>query len=280
MPLVEEYWSGAVKRLQAEVDIFNRLIGHAGEQGRENELSLVRVLENLIPRRLGVGSGMIIDSEDRRSKQTDIVLFDLSDQPTLLAQSTQAIFPVEVVHASVEVKTNLTAEEIKDCGRKKEALDGLTPADNFQTPLFVVLAYEADSAPDTVAKNFRALPVEQHPDLVCVLEPGLLGGRAFRAGDDFAMSLIPLHAQDQLGKKIPGKWTELDKRPVGSVTFTNGSSYPVTTVDRNKLLVGEPGRALLLFCSSLLDALASRGATPSSMIGHYLKGLAIEAYDL
>ncbi|MGH3686103.1 MAG: DUF6602 domain-containing protein [Pseudonocardiaceae bacterium] len=144
MPLVEEYWDGVLRRLQAEVDIFARLVRHQGERGRENELAFVRLLEGLVPKRYGLGSGMLIDSGDRFAKQTDIVVFDQSNGPTILAQTTQLLFPVEQVRVCVEIKTTLTKEEIKDCGKKKAALLSLKPTGGDNYPLFVVLAYHAD----------------------------------------------------------------------------------------------------------------------------------------
>jgi len=83
--VVEQYWSGVATRLQAEVEVFNRLIGHAGEQGRQKEVALVSILERLLPRRVGLGSGLLIDSTGGRSKQSDAVLFDDGDQPKILA---------------------------------------------------------------------------------------------------------------------------------------------------------------------------------------------------
>lgn len=278
--LVEQYWSGAVKRLQAEVDVFNRLIGHAGEQGRENELSLLRVLENLIPRRLGVGSGMIIDAQDRRSRQTDIVLFDLADQPTLLAQSTQVIFPVEVTHASIEVKTTLTADDLLDCGKKRAALARLVPAKGYSVPPFIVLAYAAWASPATVAQHFRDLSADERPDLLCILDPGVVGGPLYRDSDAaYEVALIPLHERDAAGDRISGRWWPIDSVPASAAVAAEGTLYPVTRVG-NQPTVGEPGRALLLFCVSLLRALAGRNAIPAPAIEHYLAGVAIEALAL
>lgn len=280
MALVEEYWSGAVKRLQAEVDVFNRLIGHAGEQGRENELSLARVLQNLIPRRLGVGSGVIIDAHDQRSRQTDIILFDLADQPTLLAQSTQVLFPVEVTHASIEVKTTLVAKDVVECGVKREALEALSPAEPHISPPFIVLAYSAWAKPDTIAKHFRDLPVPQRPDLVCILDPGVVGGHLFRGTPEkFTAALIPLHERTVSGERMSQRWWPLDGTPSGAVVAAEGTIYPVTRI-ASQPVVGEPGRALLLFCNSLLQALASRGAIPPPAISHYLTGVAVEALEI
>jgi hypothetical protein len=74
--VVQEYWGGVRQRLQAEVDIFSRLIRHYGEQGRENEVALSRLLGALVPQRLGLGTGMLIDSKDNYSRQIDLIVYD------------------------------------------------------------------------------------------------------------------------------------------------------------------------------------------------------------
>ncbi|MFD4563207.1 DUF6602 domain-containing protein [Streptomyces sp. NPDC058467] len=275
MNIVEQYWSSAVTRLQSEVDGFNKLIGHSGEQGRENELSLVRLLENLIPRRLGIGSGVVIDRENRRSKQTDIIIYDLSDQPTLMAQSSQVIFPIEVVHAVIEVKTTLNAAEIEDCGKKKESIDQLKSSDAQGQPHFSVLAYEAWAAPSTVARHLRDVRSESRPDSICILNPGLLGERSATNPEDFDFGLVPLHERADDGSRQENSWVTRSKAPVDAAVMEFGSTYPVTRVGR-EYIAGEPGRALILFCDTLLQALASRGVIPTPALSHYLTGAARE----
>ncbi|MEV7316426.1 DUF6602 domain-containing protein [Streptomyces microflavus] len=276
MNIVEQYWSSAVTRLQSEVEGFNKLIGHAGEQGRENELSLARLLENLIPRRLGIGSGVVIDCENRRSKQTDIIIYDLSDQPTLMAQSTQVIFPIEVVHAVIEVKTTLNAAEVVDCGKKKESIDALKPSGNQKSPHFSVLAYEAWAAPSTVATHLRDVPNTSQPDGICILNPGLLGGAT---AANFNFGLVPLHERGDDGARREASWISRERAPLDASVMEFGSRYPVTRVDR-KYVAGEPGRALLLFCDNLLQALASRGAIPAPALSNYLTDAARELLPL
>lgn len=280
MNIVEQYWSSAVTRLQSEVDGFNKLIGHAGEQGRENELSLVRLLENLIPKRLGIGSGVVIDSSNHRSKQSDIIIYDLADQPTLMAQSSQVIFPIEVVHAVIEVKTNLTAKEVVDCGEKKESVDSLISAEDRPNPFFSVLAYDAWAAPHTVAEHVRSVESEKRPDSLCVLNPGLLGNPNSDHEGNFDFGLVPLHSRDASGSRNPDSWIRLDKPPAGALLTEFGSSYPVTRMKDHGWLAGEPGRALLLFCDSLLQALAQRGAIPSPALSHYLTSTAREILQI
>jgi hypothetical protein len=271
-PIVEEYWDGVVRRLQAEVDIFNRLIGHAGEQGRENELSLARLLENLVPRRLGIGSGIVIDSTGQRSQQTDIVIYDLADQPTVMAQTNQVIFPVEVVYAVVEVKTVLRAADLVDFASKKRSMDKLTS--QFSTgPESLLLSYEAWAKPITVAEHIYDMDSSTRPDGLCVINPGILAGTpaGLSDGTGFRVGLAPLHERDGEGSRIIGNWRSMKSLPKGGVSIFEGTSYPVTRgPGRGWWLVGEPGRALLLFCEALLRSLALRKGLPKPAWSAYL----------
>ncbi|MEU4980843.1 DUF6602 domain-containing protein [Streptomyces sp. NPDC021969] len=280
MNIVEQYWSSAVSRLQAEVDGFNKLIGHAGEQGRENELSLARLLENLIPRRLGIGSGVVIDKENGRSKQTDIIIYDLADQPTLMAQSTQVIFPIEVVHATIEVKTTLTADEVKDCAEKKESIDSLKPAESRETPFFGVLAYDAWAAPKTIATHLRDIPSKKRAHSICILNPGVVGSPSTNDEGNYEVGLVALHERTENGSRVGNSWIKLQKPPADAALSMYGSTYPVTRLAGTGYIAGEPGRALLLFCDALLRALAARGVIPTPALSHYLTTTARETLEL
>src|SRR5690606_22020378 len=97
-------------RLQAEVEGFNNIIEHQGEKGRENELSLSRMIERLAPTRYGVGTGLAFDSGGTQSRQTDVVIYDAIDEPAIFAQTNQVLFPIENVRAFVEVKTTMNKD--------------------------------------------------------------------------------------------------------------------------------------------------------------------------
>lgn len=269
-PIVEEYWDGVVRRLQAEVDIFNRLIGHAGEQGRENELALARILENLVPRRLGIGSGIVIDSTGQRSQQTDIVIYDLADQPTIMAQTNQVLFPVEVVYAVVEVKTVLRAADLGDFSSKKHSIDKLKPKHLVSGPESLLLAYDAWAKPSTVAEHIYGMEDSTRPDSLCVINPGILAGApASLFGTGFWVGLAPLHERDDEGGRIAGSWRSMES-PSSAVIVFEGANYPVTRGPGRSWFVGEPGRALLLFCEALLQSLARRGGLPMPAWSAYL----------
>src|SRR5438132_165434 len=114
MSIIEEYWAGVVARLQAEVDVFARLVNHSGEMGREHEVALQRLLEGFLPTQYGLGTGQLIDAQDGYSQQTDIVIFDQHTHPRVLSQTTPLLFPVETVYACIEVKALMRTQDIDD----------------------------------------------------------------------------------------------------------------------------------------------------------------------
>lgn len=277
MPVVEEYWAGVVQRLQAEVDVFARLVRHHGEKGRENEAALSRLLESFVPARIGVGTGMIIDRHDNYSRQTDIVLFEQSDEPAALAQTTQLLFPVEGVLGSIEVKTTLRRADLDDCFRKKRdllALDSAVPHLDGITrhPLFVLLAYSTDLEPVKAYEHIESAPAEERPDLLCILDAGLVGGigplvrgvaeREFAMGQALLRSMVD-------GRRT-GDPVEVPRAARTQMTYlVEGRAYPVVGRSPNVYL-GEPARALLLFVEALARSIARLQDRPQPIMSHYL----------
>lgn len=271
MAFVEEYWSGVLRRLQAEVDGFNRLVSHQGERGRENELALARILQALVPSRYAVGTGLLIDSFDEASKQCDVVLFEQADQPRLLGQTTQLLHPVETVRAVIEVKTTLNADEIRDAGAKKASIDALRPVgrhrDESTHPLFLLFAYTATTSPVAVAANLLKLPAAERPHLACLITPGVVGGE---------LGLLHPEAVSSADTYVVGATLLLnaDDSPVERDMYThnaehNGGTYPVTS-HGGRYVLGHPARALLLFTDGLLRGLARMDGFPATVTSAYI----------
>jgi hypothetical protein len=101
-----------VSRAEAE-----SLIVHRGLRGRFRELLVDSILSPWLPPYASCGTGMIVDVEDRarQSTQEDIVVFDRSLVPPVLAHSMalEGVFPLDGVLARVEVKSKLTRAELR-----------------------------------------------------------------------------------------------------------------------------------------------------------------------
>jgi hypothetical protein len=275
MAVVEEYWTGVVQRLQAEVDVFAKLIKHNATQGQENEAALSRVLRSFIPRRLGIGSGMVIDRFDNYARQADVLLFEQSNEPTILAQTTQLLHPVESVRASIEVKTRLSTKDIADCLVKRKSLFDLKPAvknpDGSTHPLFVMLAYDSIVAPASIAKRFNDASDDERPDLYCILEPGIIGGRRGvipGSSDDYMTGIALLREKDDSGRRV-GAPVVVGDDVVDDSVLEDGHPYPVVPHNQTRCL-GEPARALLLFVEALSRMLAEQQNSPLPILSYYL----------
>jgi hypothetical protein len=285
MTVVEECWSGVLRRLQAEVDVFNRLISHKGEKGQENELAIARVLERLIPRRYGVGSGLLIDSTGQESQQTDIVIFNHAEDPAVLAQTTQVLFPVENVHACIEVKTRVAKSDIVDAGKKHASLEKLQPVGARKIPLSTFLGFTGSVSVHTLVGHIQSLlaeNVDHRPDVLCVLELGIFAARRSivtwpdypESSGDYIVGLACLHEQKR-GIRTPGQFRQPPDGYTDADYHEAGVVYPVVDALDSSWIV-EPSRVLLLFCEALVNVLAAREGLPMPAMSSYITSTARE----
>jgi hypothetical protein len=110
---LNKYYDGVTQRLQSEIDFLNRLIPHTVERGTANEHALRNLLVKFLPKRYNIGSGIVIDKDGSCSKQVDIIIYDSDFHPELFSQGAAAsLFPVDVVYATIEIKTTMTKDEM------------------------------------------------------------------------------------------------------------------------------------------------------------------------
>lgn len=87
---------------------------HPGVKGSILEILIGQLFQPLLPADIGVGTGQIIESYTGQvSGQMDIVLYDKSILPPVLIDQKLGIFPIESVLYTIEVKTVLTAAELR-----------------------------------------------------------------------------------------------------------------------------------------------------------------------
>lgn len=276
MNLVQKYWAGVLRRLQAEVDGFNSIISHQGEKGRENELSLSRVLASLMPLRYGIGSGLIFDSLGNESSQTDIVVYDAVDEPGVLAQTTQVLFPVENVRGAIEIKTSVGGSEIHDIGRKMASVRNLT-SKHGPKPLCAAVGYRATQRMETIASHVTQLPEDERPDLFLVLDPALVGmsksmaetlGWTVPEGQGYFVGVAPVQRKND-NVVMAGEYVSSPDETSVS-TIHEGSLYTIHSLAGGEAYLAESARALLLFAEGLLTGLALKSERPVPSFHHYV----------
>lgn len=91
---------------------------HSGLKGRFRELLINNILTPWLPPYVSCGTGMIIAAENRlrESTQDDIIIYDKSLVPPVLASNnaTEGVFLFNSVLARVEVKSTLRRKDAKD----------------------------------------------------------------------------------------------------------------------------------------------------------------------
>jgi hypothetical protein len=145
------YYDGVSQRLQSEIDFLNRLIPHTGERGIANENALRNLLVKFLPKRYNIGSGIVIDKDGSCSKQIDIIIYDSDFHPELFSQGAAAsLFPVDVVYATVEIKTKMTKDQMNKAIENVASVKRL----NFiKSPI-----YKFEESPDPTPITPEALP--------------------------------------------------------------------------------------------------------------------------
>ncbi len=100
------------------------LLGHPSMIGAAREFVIKRVLGSFLPPALHVGSGRIVANEAAASPQVDVVVFD-PRFPYLRTDDGQALYPVEGVIATIEVKSELSKSHLLDALGKCVAVASL-----------------------------------------------------------------------------------------------------------------------------------------------------------
>jgi hypothetical protein len=150
---------------------------HAGTKGSVVEASTREFLKRYLPSRLSVGHGEVIDSEGRRSCQSDIVVTN-EDHPLSYPEGTDGVFFIEGVDAVGEVKTVLTTDALERSIHQSQQFKSLranehAPLNRDQIPEdyerfylrrpSFILAYESQLRLDRIATVLRSA-TESDPD--------------------------------------------------------------------------------------------------------------------
>lgn len=106
------------KKLIESITEAKEEIPHSGEKGREIEEKIRKDLVRVLPGKIGVSHGFVIDSNNNSSNQMDIVLYDKMNTPKIYNGDSVQIFPVESTYACGEIKTTLDSHRLEDVFKK------------------------------------------------------------------------------------------------------------------------------------------------------------------
>jgi len=96
-------------------------------KGRAREIFVAQLLRPYLNPTMGICTGIVIDPADGHSCQMDVIVFDKNVLPPSLLQEGEEIIPYESVLATIEVKTRLTSEELRNSIRNARSVKNLEP---------------------------------------------------------------------------------------------------------------------------------------------------------
>ena len=98
----------ALRRYQSSTNL-----DHAALRGRVREIFAENLLRPVLYPGIDIGSGKIVDSAGNLSAETDIVIYSRSTLPPFIYGHSTGLFPIESCIYAIEVKSTLTATEIR-----------------------------------------------------------------------------------------------------------------------------------------------------------------------
>jgi len=106
--MLREKFAAIESQMRGKLDEIRATLEHPGDKGTSIEEVFRGFMREYLPRRLDVGHGEILDSEHRRSKQTDLVVVN-EDHPLTFPPNQPGLFFIEGVCAAGEIKTVLNS---------------------------------------------------------------------------------------------------------------------------------------------------------------------------
>jgi len=124
--------STAEASLKAGIEQIRSSIPHAGETGTLIEKLIRSELQKVLPEKVAVADGFVVDADGRASKQMDIILYDKLNTPRIFSSDGAQMFPVETTYAAAEIKTRLDASSLRDTYEKCSSYKSLVRKAYFE----------------------------------------------------------------------------------------------------------------------------------------------------
>lgn len=179
---------GLQNEMLSTLEVGRELITHNGEMGEAAEESWRKWLRDYLPKRYRVDKAFVIDCDGSTSDQIDIVIYD-GQYSYFVFKHEQAIYvPAESVYAVIEVKQDITKQNLEYAGDKARSVRALKrtsaeipfaagkyrpkPLHDILAGIIAIESNWSDPLGETLKKNIRALPDEQRLDFGCALKQG------------------------------------------------------------------------------------------------------------
>ncbi|WP_149938132.1 DUF6602 domain-containing protein [Acinetobacter baumannii] len=116
MGIISEKINAKISSLKADFEI-NRNVVHQGVKGGLNEQELINLIKDVIPSKYKISRGIIENSKNEQSNETDFFIYDDEILPPYIKQDL-AFLPIEATRYIFEVKSTINAGELKSTIKK------------------------------------------------------------------------------------------------------------------------------------------------------------------
>jgi hypothetical protein len=195
------------------------------------------MLRAVLPQRYGVARAFVVDANQRRSEQLDVVIHDRHFSPLLFEVGGARFIPAEGVYAVLEVKQKINKEQVEYAAKKIASVRRLTRtsapiphAGGVYEPrplpriLGGILALDSDWSPlfgDPLRQVLAARDEDEALDLGCVLRHG--GFEVQRSSS----SPCGCSSDSKQWQPSPRSITTLTRRPCG-LDPTEEAPHPIS----------------------------------------------------
>ncbi|STR45182.1 DUF6602 domain-containing protein [Iodobacter fluviatilis] len=235
--------------------------GRPDEIGAPREQQVRNFLKLILPEKIGVSKGYIINQGGDISKECDIVLFNKETCPRFILneENDLRLFPIEEVYGVIEVKSTLNPTELNDALSKLSSIDtiyknrfnhiandlDISCSHDIQTkPFKTIFSYKQGKEWNDFEFNCR-LHSYDHPDAIFILNEAAY----IHANDD------TLARQNSFLKKISFKESTQDDQVWNQIMhrFTRGDS--LRYYDDFLIYEAEDSILLLMMYTFILDSI-------------------------
>lgn len=190
---IKEYLEYNQKLFKAQFDLTREQYNNPSNKGNKNEIIIREFLDEVLPYNIKIGHGEIIDSFDKRSLQTDVVVIDRALDHFIKNYDTPNIFIIEAVTFAGEVKAILNQKTLKEaqenCNRFKQLQPKFSNSDTvFNNPSdhsrfyekrpFFIFAFESELSINNIKaqlkENYSKVAIEHQVDGVFILNKGAI----------------------------------------------------------------------------------------------------------
>ncbi len=157
-------------------------IEHNLEDGKYREYLVKRILSKIVPSKYEITNGFVIDSDNNKSDEMDIIIYDKNYVPPFFDE-TYTVVPIEAVIVVIQVKTTLTWDQFISSIKNLNSIDKLNAkiggkiisANNGQNleekryvaPYKIIISYKSDIA---TGHDFSEEMENQHLDMVYIVD--------------------------------------------------------------------------------------------------------------